>query len=109
LHVRRQRYAAGLTALAQAARLAPEQTRYQYVYAIALHDRGRPREAVRVLEAALRRNSVDSDVLAALAQYEARQGRRDAALAHARKLVALAPDERGPRELLAEIERRPAR
>lgn len=108
-HVRRQRYAAGLAALAQAARLAPDIARYQYVYAVALHDRGKPREAVKVLEAALRRNPVDRDLLTVLAQYEARQGRRDAALAHARRLVALAPDDRGLRELLADIERRTAR
>jgi tetratricopeptide (TPR) repeat protein len=108
-HVRRQQYAAGLAALAQAARLAPESTRYQYVHAVALYDRGKPREAVKVLEAALRRNPVDQDLLAVLAQYEARQGRRDAALAHARRLVALAPDEQRPRELLADIERRTTR
>jgi tetratricopeptide (TPR) repeat protein len=105
LHVRRQSYTAGLTALAQAARLAPDIARYQYVYAVALHDRGKPREAVKVLEAALRRNPVERDLLALLVQYEAGQGRRNAALAHARRLVALAPDDRGLRELLADIER----
>jgi tetratricopeptide (TPR) repeat protein len=104
LHVRRQRYDAGLAALAQAARLAPENARYQYVHAVALHDRGKPREAVKVLEAALRRNSVDRDVLVVLAQYQAGLGRREEALAHARRLVALAPEDTGLRQLLAQIE-----
>jgi Flp pilus assembly protein TadD len=109
LHVRRQRYEAGLASLAQAARLAPENPRYQYVYAVALHDRGRPRESIRVLEAALRRNPVDGDVLSALAQYEAGVDRREAALAHARRLLALAPDDPRAQELLAAIARRPVR
>jgi tetratricopeptide (TPR) repeat protein/formate-dependent nitrite reductase cytochrome c552 subunit len=109
LHVRRQRYDAGLAALAQAARLAPENARYQYVHAVALHDRGKPREAVKVLEAALRRNPVDRDVLIALAQYQAGLGRREEALAHARKLAELAPDDQGLRQLLAQIEQSGAR
>jgi tetratricopeptide (TPR) repeat protein len=109
LHVRRQRYDAGLAALAQAARRAPENARYQYVHAVALHDRGKPREAVKVLEAALRRNPVDRDVLVALAQYEAGLGKREAALAHARKLVALSPEDPGLRRLQAGIEQSGAR
>jgi tetratricopeptide (TPR) repeat protein len=109
LHVRRQRYDAGLAALARAARLAPESTRYQYVYAVALHDRGKPREAVKILEAALRRNPVDRDVLVALAQYQAGLGRREEALAHARRLVELAPADPGLRQLLARAERGGAR
>jgi tetratricopeptide (TPR) repeat protein len=103
LHVRRQRYDAGLAALAQAARLAPENARYQYVYAVALHDRGKPREAVKSLEAALRRNPVERDVLIALAQYQAGLGRRNEALAHARRLVELAPGDPGLRQLLARV------
>jgi tetratricopeptide (TPR) repeat protein len=104
LHVRRQRYVAGLAALAQAARLAPENARYQYVHAVALHDRGKPREAVKILEAALRRNPVDRDVLIALAQYQAGLGRREEALAHARRLVELAPGDQALRQLLSRVE-----
>jgi Tfp pilus assembly protein PilF len=106
LHVRRQRYDAGLAALAQAARLAPENPRYQYVYAVALHDRGKPRESIRMLEAALRRNPVDGDVLAALAQYEASLGRREAALVHARRLLTLVPDDARAKKLVDTLERR---
>jgi tetratricopeptide (TPR) repeat protein len=109
LHVRRQRYDAGLAALAQAARLAPENARYQYVHAVALHDRGKPREAVKVLEAALRRNPVDRDVLVALVQYHAGLGRREEALAHARRLVELAPEDLGLRRLQAQVEQGSAR
>jgi predicted CXXCH cytochrome family protein len=104
LHVRRQRHDAGLAALAQAARLAADNTRYQYVYAVALHDRGKPREAVKILEAALRRNPVDRDVLIALAQYQDALGRREAAIAHARRLVELAPEDQGLRQLLSRVE-----
>jgi Flp pilus assembly protein TadD len=109
LHVRRQRYDAALAALAQAARLAPENARYQYVHAVALHERGKPREAVKILEAALRRNPVDRDVLIALAQYQAGLGRREDALAHARRLVELAPEDPGLRQLLGRIEQSGAR
>jgi len=104
LHVRRQRYDAALAALGEAARLAPENTRYQYVYAVALHDRGKPRESLKILEAALRRNPVNRDVLVALAQYQAALGRRPEALAHARKLVELAPEDQGLRQLLSQFE-----
>jgi tetratricopeptide (TPR) repeat protein len=105
LLVRRQRYDEGLAALAAAARLAPDNTRYHFVHAVGLHDRGRRNEAVKVLESALRRNAVDRDVLIVLAQYLSQQGRRDAALAHARKLVALEPEDPELRGFLARIER----
>jgi len=109
LHVRRQRYDAALAALGEAARLAPENTRYQYVYAVALHDRGKPRESLKILEAALRRNPVDRDVLVALAQYQAALGSRPEALTHARRLVELAPQDPGLRQLLGRIEQSGAR
>jgi tetratricopeptide (TPR) repeat protein len=109
LHVRGQRDDAGLAALAQAARLAPENPRYQYAYAVALHDHGKPREAVTILEAVLQRNPVDRDVLIALAEYQAGLGRRDEALAHARRLVELGPEDPGLRLLLARVEQGAAR
>ncbi|MCC7486623.1 MAG: tetratricopeptide repeat protein [Burkholderiales bacterium] len=105
LHARRRHYDAALAALARAVKIAPENDRYQYVLAVALHDRGRGREAVRVLEEVLRRNPVERDVLIALTKYLSEQGRREAALGHARTLVTLAPDDAALGDLLAALER----
>jgi tetratricopeptide (TPR) repeat protein len=51
--VRQKRYAEGLGMLAEAVRREPDNVRYSYVLAVALHDGGRPDEALGVLRNAL--------------------------------------------------------
>jgi tetratricopeptide (TPR) repeat protein len=55
LQVRQKDLQAALASLRRAAELAPEETRYSYVYAVALHSAGRPREALAVADKALQR------------------------------------------------------
>ncbi len=53
--VRQKQTAAAVRELGEAAKLAPANARYAYVYAVALHDTGRPQDALRALKAALER------------------------------------------------------
>jgi len=70
--VRQRRTAEALPALARAAVLAPGTARFAWVYAVALHDTGQPREAVAVLRAAAARHPHDPSLAQALADYGAR-------------------------------------
>jgi tetratricopeptide (TPR) repeat protein len=67
---RQQRRAEALLALAQAARLDPANTRFAYVYAVALNDAGQGVQARRLLESVLLRQPFDREVLQALALFE---------------------------------------
>jgi predicted CXXCH cytochrome family protein len=55
LQVREKDTQAALASLRKAAELAPEEARYSYVYAVALHSTGRTREALTVVDEALKR------------------------------------------------------
>jgi tetratricopeptide (TPR) repeat protein len=105
LLVRSGRADEALAALARAAELAPEQTRYALVWAIALHDRGDAARALDVLAAAHERRPGDLDVLGALAAFSRDAGRRDDAVRWARALVEAAPADPNARALLEELER----
>ena len=67
--VRLKRLNEALGELRRAAELAPEQARYAYVYAVALHSAGRGSEAVAVLRASLVRYPDDRDSLLALISF----------------------------------------
>ena len=75
--VREKRKGEGLEELKTAAQLAPGNARYSYVYAVALHDAGQGKEALKVLNTALRRNPNDRDVLYGLAHFEGQAGNRE--------------------------------
>jgi predicted Zn-dependent protease len=74
LLVRRKRLDEALTFLARAVELAPEQPRYVYVYAVALHSAGEPARAREVLHQAARRHPDDPTIAAFLAELEAQPG-----------------------------------
>lgn len=84
--VRQKRLPDALDALAKAARLDPGNARFAYVYAIALHDTGRPELAIKTLEAALARQPYDRALLSALAAYE-REAGKDARAAERERLL----------------------
>jgi len=63
LQVRAKDMKAALASLKQAARLAPEDANYSYVYVVALHSAGQTREAQAVLAQALRRMPGDRGLL----------------------------------------------
>jgi len=72
--IRRQDLAGGLPHLKRAAALRPEDARYVYVYAVALHEGGDPMGAIRLLEAAGARHQGDPDIAEALVAYYTEKG-----------------------------------
>jgi len=90
--VRQKRYPDALKELAEAARLDPDNGRYAYVHAVALNDSGQAQQALKVLQAALKRQPYDRDLLSGLAFYTARSGDRNTALAYIKLLRELDPE-----------------
>ena len=91
--VRQKHAAEGLKALRTAAKLAPENPRIAYLYAVALNDTGQAREAVQVLATALKRDPWDRDLLSGLAYFTAQAGNREEALGYAGQLRELDPED----------------
>ncbi len=89
--------------MAEAARLSPENTRFAYVYAVALNDAGQGGQARRELEGALKRQPYDRDVLLALALFERDAGNRARALGHAQRLAELEPESPQVQQLVREL------
>ena len=103
--VRKGDKAAALESLAQAARLAPERSRYTYVWAVALHSAGRSGEALKVLREADKRHPYDVSLLGTLVSMEREAGDQKAALTHARKLAEALPDDPQVKALVADLAR----
>ena len=70
-YVRKKEQASGLQALAQAAKLAPENIRYQYVYAVAMAEKD-IKKAIRILKDALKKDPQNKDLRSALNYYTQR-------------------------------------
>ena len=105
--VRQQRLREALPILAQAAQLRPDLPHYAYVYGVALHEAGEGQRALQVLAAAYAQHPAARDIVVALVEYSLQARDRPGALAWARKLVELAPDDSRARQLLESLERRP--
>ncbi len=91
--VRLKQATEGLESLRTAAKLAPDNPRYAYVYAVALNDAGQGKEAVNVLAAARKRDPWDRDLLWGLAHFTAQAGNREQALDYVRQLRELDPED----------------
>ncbi len=102
--VRQKQKADSLVALRTATELAPESGRFAYVYATGLDDAGRSAEALKVLNAALRRHPYDRDVLAALAFLSVKAGKRELALRYAQELRELDPENAEYARMAQQIE-----
>jgi predicted Zn-dependent protease len=81
-----------LASLEKAVKLAPSDTRFSYVLAVALHGNGDRDEAIRVLEATLGQRSNDASTLQALASYLREAGQSERASEARRKLDTLLRD-----------------
>jgi len=103
--VRQKRTADALTEFHQAA-LSPDDARYPYVYAVALHDAGRMDDAMRTLAEAQRRHPADRDILQALVTYAMEQRDSAAALKWAHALERAAPNDRALAAQVRELEQR---
>ncbi|MGB6361965.1 MAG: tetratricopeptide repeat protein, partial [Thermoanaerobaculia bacterium] len=91
-------------ALAKAAELQPEEPRYAFVHAVALHDLGQADAAFEVLTAAHRLHPSDRELLWTLAVFSREQGDSVTATEYARKLYELAPQDPRAQQLLRELE-----
>lgn len=90
--VREGRHAQALPELAAAHRAAPAEARHAYVYAMALKDRGRVPEALRVLEQAAG-GSGDRELHLAIATLRLQRGEVDAAARAFAALAAANPED----------------
>jgi tetratricopeptide (TPR) repeat protein len=99
LETRSGRSELALKYLQQAADLETEGTRHRFVYAIALHDLGKPAEAIVQLQKLLRSVPQSEEVLLALSNYSAELGQREKALGYARALTQIAPGNRSYQQL----------
>jgi tetratricopeptide (TPR) repeat protein len=98
--VRQGRKNEALGWLARAVKAEPQQARHAYVYALALDDAGRRREAIGVLDAAAARTG-ERDVLLALAQVKQASGDATGSAAALRKLAEINPEDPALAELRA--------
>ena len=90
--VRAQKKPEAIETLAQARSLAGATARTDYLYAVALADAGRRREAIAVLDAAAKKRG-DRDVLLALAAYRGEAGDAAGAKAALDRLAAINPGD----------------
>jgi tetratricopeptide (TPR) repeat protein len=90
-YVRSRQMPLAMLALAKAVRLAPDNARYAYVYAVALDSNGEHARAVATLQTALALHPYDRDVLMALVGFYKALGNAKAASAYARRLVDIDP------------------
>jgi len=74
LQVRGKKLPAALASLQRAVELAPDDTRFRYVFAVALHSAGRTREARTAVEAGLKRAPHDPGLNELKAQWAAAGG-----------------------------------
>lgn len=103
--VRQRRVQEAVDRLVEAANLAPDQARFSYVAAVAIHDIGNPAEALTLLRAALTRHPYDRNILASLALYEMQAGELSEALDHAELLQKLEPQNQQFQQMVKAIER----
>ena len=104
--IRERRPGDALAELAEAAKQGPETPRFAYVYAVALHDLGKPEQATSVLRDALTKSPNDADLLSALLSYELETGDFASALSRAEALVRLDPENKEAQQLLQALKAR---
>jgi DNA-binding SARP family transcriptional activator len=85
--------------------LDPDQARYDYVYAVALHSAGRVSDAMTELKENLARHPDDRDTLLALITFSRDGGNAVAALEYAEQLARITPQDRGLAALIEELRR----
>ena len=87
--VRQGQSAAALNLLGAASRAEPQNSRYAYVYAIALQDAGQANAAIAILKNSLEFHPYDHDTLAALVSFLDQAGDPASAVGYAQRLAEL--------------------
>lgn len=91
--------------LSKAASLEPDNARFAYVYAVALHSAGRLDESLTALAAANKTHPYNVDILGALVSMNLEAGNPGAVLPYAKSLAEVMPNDSGLRQLIAGLER----
>ena len=92
LLVRQQKLADSMKLLKRAAELAPEDARYTYVYAVALHSSGKADAAIAQLKKVLQHHPYNRESLWAIYSFYNEQGETSEAQAYLQTLQQLEPD-----------------
>jgi Tfp pilus assembly protein PilF len=92
LLLRKQQFEQALAELALATQAEPDNARYAYVYAVALHSAGKVPEALQILRNAHQTHPADVDILIALVTISRDSGDLAAARDYAAQLLRAAPD-----------------
>ncbi|MBY0226029.1 MAG: tetratricopeptide repeat protein [Hyphomicrobium sp.] len=104
--IRQKRTSEAMSYLSQAASLSPEDPRFSYVLAVALHDTGKIAEATATLKNALARHPYDRDLLLAMITYDIEAGLITSGLERAELLAQLEPTNPQVTQLLASLRNR---
>ncbi|TDI36030.1 MAG: tetratricopeptide repeat protein [Acidobacteria bacterium] len=102
--VRLEKNTEAVEALGRAARLAPDQARFSYVYGVALSSTGKVDEALSVLQKAHERHSGDAEILFALVTMNRDRGEYEEASRYGRRLLKLRPGDASLARLVAELD-----
>ena len=101
--VRDNQQSAALAELAMASSLQPDESRYVYVYAVAMNSQERPADAIALLQDAARRFPTDFDIHWALATMLRDQGRIEEAREVATNLAEIYPQVDSIQNLLQSL------
>ena len=100
LQVRSQRLEAALAALQKAAELAPELSRYTYVYGVALNSGGQSTNALKVLTEGYKKNPRDQQIIFMVASIYRDQGNKALAIEWAQKLLDINPADQNATQFI---------
>ncbi|MFT6366323.1 MAG: tetratricopeptide (TPR) repeat protein [Halioglobus sp.] len=103
LETRTENSTLALDYLGRAAAQESTGTRHRFVYAIALHDLGKPQLAITELMSLLRAVPQSQEVLLALANYSSELGQMTRAQSFATRLTQLDPNNRDYKALLSKL------
>ena len=92
-----------LTELAEAAKLAPDNTRYAYVYAIALNSAGKSKQAISLLKDTNAQPPFNMEILNALISMHLEMGDAKTALVYAKKAAEAMPGNTQIKRLVEEL------
>jgi predicted CXXCH cytochrome family protein len=101
--IRKADQTSALTELAEAAKLAPDNARYAYVYAIALNSAGKAKQAITVLKDTDVHHPFNMEILNALISMHLEKDDSKTALAYAKKAAEAMPENIQIKRLVEEL------
>jgi tetratricopeptide (TPR) repeat protein len=104
--VRAKRYDEALAELKRAVELAPDDSRFAYVYAVALHSLGQGEPAMAEIDRALKLHPYDRELLSGALSFHREAGDLAGTLAYAERLAALVPDDAQLAAFVASLKQR---